>query len=80
MEEIRSAVEAGDATALSSAAHTIKGALGIFGAEPARSIAEELENLGRGGRVDGARELLARLGDAVVSAEEALDRFLRELQ
>ena len=80
MEEIRSAVEAGDATALSSAAHTIKGALGIFGAEPARSIAEELENLGHGGRVDGARELFARLGDAVVSAEEALDRFLRELQ
>jgi PAS domain S-box-containing protein len=79
MEEIEHALEAGDATALSSAAHTIKGALGVFGAEPARSIAEELENLGRGGRVDGARELVARLAEAVVSAEAALDRFLREL-
>jgi two-component system, sensor histidine kinase and response regulator len=80
MAEIENAVRAEDATALSAAAHTIKGALGVFGAEPARSISEELENLGRVGRVDGARELVTRLADAVVSAEEALDRFLRELQ
>jgi two-component system, sensor histidine kinase and response regulator len=79
MAEIENAVAAGEPAALSAAAHTIKGALGVFGAEPARSIAEELENLGRAGRVDGARELVVRLSDAVVSAEEAFDRFLREL-
>ena len=79
MEEIQSALDAGDASALSAAAHTMKGALSVFGAEPARSIAEDLENRGRMGQMDGAAELVARLDEAVDATEQGLDRFLREL-
>ncbi|HUF75842.1 MAG TPA: response regulator, partial [Longimicrobiales bacterium] len=79
MEEIESAVDTDDAAALSAAAHTMKGALSVFGAEPARSIAEDLENRGRMGQMDGVRELCDRLSEAVVATEQGLDRFLREL-
>jgi PAS domain S-box-containing protein len=79
MAEIEEAVIAQDPAALSAAAHTMKGALSVFGAEPARTIAEELESLGRAGSVDNARELSARLLDQVVATEDGLDRFLREL-
>ena len=78
MEEIDAALRARDPAALSTAAHTLKGALSVFGAEPARSIAEELETLGQGGSLEGARDLQARLDAAVSSTEAALDTFLRE--
>ena len=79
MEEIEGALDAGDPAALSAAAHTMKGALSVFGAEPARSIAEELENRGRMGQMDGVHELVSRLEKAVDATEQGLDRFLREL-
>jgi two-component system, sensor histidine kinase and response regulator len=79
MEEIENALDAGDSMALSAAAHTIKGALSVFGAEPARSLAEDLENRGRTGQVDGVRDLVERLEEAVLATEQALDGFLREL-
>jgi signal transduction histidine kinase/CheY-like chemotaxis protein len=79
MEEIENALDAGDSMALSAAAHTIKGALSVFGAEPARSLAEDLENRGRTGQVDGVRDLVERLDEAVLATEQALDGFLREL-
>ena len=79
MKEIEAALQASDAAALSAAAHTIKGALSVFGAEPARSIAEELETLGREGRIDGASALVERLADAVDQTERGLDTFVRQL-
>ncbi len=79
MGAIEEAILAEDAKALESSAHTLKGALAVFGAEPARSIAEELEMLGRGGRVDGARELLEQLNEAMTRTADGLDQFLREL-
>ncbi len=76
MEE---ALDAEDPAALAAAAHTIKGALAVFGAEPARALAEKLERTGREGNIDGARTLLDELRQAVVAAEEGLEALLLEL-
>ncbi|HSH76531.1 MAG TPA: response regulator [Longimicrobiales bacterium] len=78
--EIEEALLAEDTGALATTAHTMKGALSVFGAEPARSLAEQLEDLGRQGRLDDVRELYARLGDAIVLAQHGLDRLLEELE
>ncbi len=79
MGAIEEALGTEDADALATAAHTIKGALSVFGAEPARALAERLETTGREGRIGDARELCARLGDAVVAIHEGLDALLVEL-
>jgi CheY-like chemotaxis protein len=79
MGAIEVALQTKDARALGDAAHTLKGALSVFGVEPARSLAERLEKLGREGRLDAAPDLVDRLGAAVVAAEDGLDRLLREL-
>jgi HPt (histidine-containing phosphotransfer) domain-containing protein len=79
MAGIGEALEAGDAAALADGAHTIKGALSVFGVEPARSTAEQLEMAGREKRLQNARELYDRLGHEVVAAEHGLDAFLFEV-
>jgi HPt (histidine-containing phosphotransfer) domain-containing protein len=79
MGAIEAALVAGDAKELGDAAHTLKGALSVFGVEPARSLAERLEKQGRAGALDGAAELVTGLGKAVSAAEDLLDRMLREL-
>ena len=76
---IEEAIAAGDAEALTAAAHTIKGALSVFGAEPARAIAERLELSSRKGEVETARDLYAELGEAVQGMEEGLEALLAEL-
>lgn len=72
---VEAALDAGDPQALERAAHTVKGAVAVFGAEPARSRAERLETLGRDGDVEGApavyselREWVVRLGDDLQGA------------
>ncbi|MDH3205817.1 MAG: response regulator [Gemmatimonadota bacterium] len=79
MGAIEEAIAGGDPEALSAAAHTIKGALSVFGAEPARALAERLEHTSRAGQVDGASGLYAELGVAVQAAEDGLDALLAEL-
>jgi HPt (histidine-containing phosphotransfer) domain-containing protein len=79
MAGIEEALAVGDAVALADGAHTIKGALSVFGVEPARSIAEQLEMAGRENRLQNARELYERLGREVVAAEKGLETFLTEV-
>jgi HPt (histidine-containing phosphotransfer) domain-containing protein len=79
MGAIEEAIAAGDSEALASAAHTIKGALSVFSAEPARVLAERLENSSRAGQADGAEALYAQLGEAVLATEHGLDALLAEL-
>jgi len=79
MSAIEEAIAAGDSEALSAAAHTIKGALSVFGAEPARALAERLEHTSRAGQVEGAPDLYARLGEAIEVTEDGLDALLAEL-
>jgi two-component system sensor histidine kinase/response regulator len=79
MGAIEEAIGSGDADALMVAAHTIKGALSVFGAEPARTFAEQLELTSRAGQIDGARDLFSQLGEAVQVTEVGLDTLLAEL-
>jgi CheY-like chemotaxis protein len=79
MAGLEEALAMGDAVALADSAHTMKGALSVFGVEPARSIAEQLETAGRERQLQVARELYERLGREVVAAEEGLEIFLTEV-
>jgi CheY-like chemotaxis protein len=79
MAEIEESLAAGDAVALAGTAHTMKGALSVFGVEPARSLAEQLEDAGRQKRLEDARALFDQLGRAVLLAEEGLESFLAEI-
>ncbi len=79
MSEIEEAIAVGDAEALSGAAHTIKGALSVFGAEPARALAERLELTSRAGEIAEAPRLYQELGEAVQRTEDGLDALLAEL-
>ena len=76
MEAIEEALATEDTGGLEMAAHTIKGALSVFAAEPARAFAERLEATGREGRLRDAPEL----GEAVQAAEKGLDALVRELE
>jgi PAS domain S-box-containing protein len=79
MAQIGDALTTADAVALADTAHTMKGALSVFGVEPARSIAEQLELAGRQKRLDDARRLFEQLSSAVLAAEDGLDAFLAEV-
>jgi two-component system, sensor histidine kinase and response regulator len=76
---IEAALEQDDAQALERAAHTIKGALGVFGAEPARARAERLEVTGREGSVAEGRNQYPELREAVLGLEVELKKLVVEL-
>jgi two-component system, sensor histidine kinase and response regulator len=61
LDKIRAAIAAGDPAGLMREAHTLKGPLKVLGATPAAQLALDLETLGRGGRVDGAKQIGAAL-------------------
>ena len=72
LQEIARAVTAGDAAALATSAHSLKGMLSNFYATPAVAAALELERKGRAGdltdveaAVDRMRLEAQRLGDAL---------------
>jgi CheY-like chemotaxis protein len=58
---LRGAVAAGDSGRLKMTAHTVKGAVGHFGATEAAALADRLQLLGHEGRVAEAAELVAAL-------------------
>jgi CheY-like chemotaxis protein len=73
--DIRAAIQANDATRLKAVAHTLKGAVSHFGAQPAYDSAHILEQMGRDGQLQNAAAACAAL-------DVALDRLqcaLREL-
>jgi len=61
LAEVRRAVESGNAGSLERTAHRLKGSTATFGANGAYDLAQLLERQGREGKVEGSRELLARL-------------------
>ena len=64
LNAMRAAAAAGDHARLGDLAHTLKGTLGVFGAEPAIAAARQLEKATRAGRsADVARELAGFLGE-----------------
>lgn len=76
---IEDALEADDANALERAAHTIKGALGVFGAEGARGRAELLEITAREGTIEAARQQYPALKTSIFALEVALKELVAEL-
>ena len=77
MDSIRDAVSSGDAGALRRSAHTLKGAVGVFGSGSARDAAFRLEAIGRSGALDGADQAMLDLEAQVEQMRSAL-QSLRE--
>ncbi len=54
MDDIRTAIDNQDSNDLRRSAHTLKGAVRVFSAEPATEAAYQLETMGREGSLDSA--------------------------
>ena len=78
MARIREAIKGHDATALASAAHTLKGSLLVLAAKRASTVALELEQMGREARLEGAVELLPFLESEVTAVSAELQKIVRE--
>ncbi|AGA31441.1 response regulator [Singulisphaera acidiphila] len=63
MAEIRAAIDRGDATRIERTAHSLKGAIGVFGKSAAYNAAETLESMGYAGD-------LTEIGDVYHSLEK----------
>ena len=72
MNAIRRAIAAQDGKTLQRAAHTMKGLLRIFGAQPASDAAWTLEQKGRQGDITGTDPLVADL-------QQKLDAVIQKL-
>jgi signal transduction histidine kinase/DNA-binding response OmpR family regulator/HPt (histidine-containing phosphotransfer) domain-containing protein len=72
VEELRGAIAHGAAQPMARAAHSLKGALGIFGRTVAYDLAYKLETLGRAGHLVGAPAVLQMLEQELVRINAAL--------
>lgn len=72
MQEMQSAIALGDGRRLRRAAHSLKGALGIFGAEAAAKAAERLESIGNEGPLAEAGPAYAALADLLAPLQQSL--------
>jgi PAS domain S-box-containing protein len=79
LEQIRAAISRDDAPAVYRLAHTLVGAVGIFGARPAVEAASRLEAMGREGRLTGAEEAWKRLEAAVARLKPILSAMTAEV-
>jgi len=72
--EIRTAIANGDAAALVSSAHALKGSASYLSASIVRARAADLEHVGRAGRLADAPALLGQLDAAVAELLTVLRR------
>ncbi len=77
LEQIRAAAASGDAAALVKPAHTLKGMLANFCADPAESAARELEIMGREQRLADVRAAVDKAQRETQRLIEALKQYLR---
>jgi two-component system sensor histidine kinase/response regulator len=77
LEQIRVAAVSGDAAALVKPAHTLKGMLANFCAEPAQSAARELEMMGREQRLADVQAAVDKVQRETQRLIEALKQYLR---
>jgi PAS domain S-box-containing protein len=75
MAEMQSAISEGDAYRLNRAAHTLKGAVGNFGADAVHELALELEAMGKHGDLTGARETFPVFEGEIARLKRALESF-----
>lgn len=76
--ELKAALATGDGPLLSRAAHTLKGAAGLFGAVEVTRAASEMEGLGRAGDLARAERVCADLEAALTRLLHALTGFVEE--
>jgi CheY-like chemotaxis protein len=72
LSALRRALARHDAEGLASAAHALKGSLGLFRAERAVSAARRLQVIGRGGHLEGADRPLRTLEEEFRGLEQKL--------
>jgi len=77
LQQIRAAVQSGDARSLQRAAHTLKGSLGQFCAHAAMHTARKLEEAGDQRDLAGAAEALAELEQRLAQFEAELQEMIR---
>jgi HPt (histidine-containing phosphotransfer) domain-containing protein len=77
MSEIRAAIQAGDAKALSAAAHALKGAIGNFSVLGAFSTAERLQQIPNDGMQEAAL-LCDHLESELLALESHLEALVQE--
>ena len=77
METIRRAIGQTDAEALRVAAHTLKGSMRYFGAQPSFDNTERLEKMGREGNLEGAGPALEALEGDMAKLMPVLIDYVR---
>jgi HPt (histidine-containing phosphotransfer) domain-containing protein len=80
IQDILAAAAAGNGEELSRAAHALKGGAGALGAETLRSLASELETMGRRGSTDVGPELAQQLHTTFQASLSALEAFVAVIQ
>lgn len=75
VEEIRRFAATGDCNSAAEAAHSLKGAAAIMGAEPIRNLAAEIEALGRAGVKTQLTELADQLGKEMKICLDFIPKF-----
>jgi HPt (histidine-containing phosphotransfer) domain-containing protein len=78
LADIRIAISTRDSRTLEYAAHSLKGAVANFGAEPAREAALRLEMLGRAGDLTPAVEACSVLEQEIERFKAALTTLARQ--
>ncbi|MCB1279274.1 response regulator [Prosthecobacter sp.] len=76
MSGIHAAVADGDAKALHGHAHSLKGALALFGSNAATTAAQQLEFVGREERIQDAAEAFEKLETEIARLRPTLERML----
>lgn len=76
MAATQAALDAGDAAALARAAHRMKGAILQFSAPAVFEATNQLETLGKAGRVDDARPVCARVSQELQKLMAALSQYI----
>ena len=76
LTNIHGAIADGDPVKLQRAAHSLKGAVAIFGVPVARELAQKLELLGQAGDLAGAEEAYTVLEREINRLKPALTRMV----
>lgn len=77
LNEMQTALNAGDAASYGRAAHSIKGSSANLGAVAMKVASEKAEQLAKSGTLTGAPEALAAMREEFVRTQDALQALLR---
>ena len=78
MAAIATALRRKDAELLASLAHALKGSVSLFGAEPARKLAQDLQELGRAGDLSAAPAAFDSLKEEIANLLENLRGYAKQ--